>query len=54
MILRGPTHLRYNQDVREDDGGIKWKSSQRLKVNKKKREKEKKTLVQKNKEKKGE
>lgn len=37
IIQQVPTHLWYNQDVREDDGGIKWKSSQRLEVNKKKK-----------------
>lgn len=47
IILQGPTHLWYNQDVREDDGGIKWKSSQRLKVNKKRKEREEKAILEK-------
>lgn len=29
-----PSYLWNNQDVREDDGGIEWKTSQRLGVEK--------------------
>lgn len=34
ITFKGLAYLWNNQDVREDDGSIKWKTSQRLAVKK--------------------